>query len=114
MATQGINGTAVGVVVIGSLLAYSGLKNKKISVVARDFIAGKNPASSATNPADVNPTNLAPGSQNITSGPPLTQSTAANRAMIISALRSIGATNSTIAAFLGNFRVESGLDPTSN
>jgi hypothetical protein len=112
---QGINGTAVGVVLIGSLLAYSGLKGKKFSLVARDFIAGKNPADTATDAGSaINPTNLDPGSQNIASGPPLTQSTAANRAMIISALRSIGASNVTIAAFLGNFRVESGLSPTSH
>jgi hypothetical protein len=109
MATQGVNGTAVGIVLIGSLLAYSGLKGKKFSAVARDFIAGKNPADTATAP-----TSAIVGPDNNPTISALPADAASNRTMIIQGLRSINANNWTIAAFLGNFRIESGLDPTSN
>jgi len=47
MATSGINGTAVFAVLAGSVLAYSGLKGRSISGVARSFLEGKGPESVA-------------------------------------------------------------------
>lgn len=39
----GINGTAIFALLVGSVLAYSGLKGKHISAVFRSLIEGKNP-----------------------------------------------------------------------
>jgi hypothetical protein len=111
MALNGTNGTAIFIVLAGSVLAYSGLKGKNISAVTRDLIAGKNPADTATAPASaiLGPT----GPDNNPTISALPASAASNRTMIIQGLRSIGASNWTIAGMLGNFRVESGLSNIS-
>jgi cell wall-associated NlpC family hydrolase len=46
---EGISGTAIAVVLGGSILAYAGLKGQKIGNVARSLIAGKAPTG-ATDP----------------------------------------------------------------
>lgn len=43
MATRGLSLGTVGVIVLGSTLAYSGLKGKGFSAVVRNLIAGKDP-----------------------------------------------------------------------
>lgn len=48
MATSGVSGKALAVTMVGVVLAYSGLKGKKISNTVRELIYGKNPADSAT------------------------------------------------------------------
>jgi hypothetical protein len=49
----GISGVAVFALLAGSVLAYSGITNKKISSVAHNLITGKNPAGSATGFTDL-------------------------------------------------------------
>lgn len=44
MRTKGLSLPAVGVIGLGSLLAYSGLKGKGFSAVVRNVIAGKDPS----------------------------------------------------------------------
>lgn len=43
MATQGISGTSVFIVLVGSVLAYSGLKGKGIGTTVKAFLAGEAP-----------------------------------------------------------------------
>jgi hypothetical protein len=43
VAGQGSKGAALGVVAIGTLLLWSGLSGKKVTVALRDLIAGKSP-----------------------------------------------------------------------
>ncbi len=44
MATKGLSLPAVSVIVLGSVLAYSGLRGKQFSAVFRNLVAGKDPS----------------------------------------------------------------------
>lgn len=44
----GVNGTAVFVVVAGSILVWSGIKDKKVSAILQNLVAGQNPISDQT------------------------------------------------------------------
>jgi hypothetical protein len=116
-SANGISGTAVFAVLGGSILAYSGLRGKHISVVVRDFLSGKNPANSPTDipigPSDYSTTPLA--ASGMTSIPSVVNagSAAANQKTIANFLKSKGASPSTIAAWLGNIQIESGFNPAN-
>lgn len=43
MATQGISGTSIFIVLVGSVLAYSGLKGKGVGTTVKAFLAGQAP-----------------------------------------------------------------------
>jgi hypothetical protein len=45
-----VSGAALGIAALGTLLAWSGLKGKKITSVFRDIIAGKSPADATGTP----------------------------------------------------------------
>lgn len=44
---SGFNGKSVGITLVGVILAYSGVKGRRITTTIRDLIAGKDPTTSA-------------------------------------------------------------------
>lgn len=53
MKPNGVSGAAVVVVLAGSVLAYSGLKNKGVASTVRTLIAGKSPSGAASAGLDI-------------------------------------------------------------
>jgi hypothetical protein len=115
MASQnGINGVAIAVVLGGAVLAYSGVKGRKVSSIVRDLLSGKVPTGEAdsslaipsnaqygTTPAGAAPT----PSGTFTPGGTTSQT-------ITNYFRAKGLNDIAIAAILGRWQIESGLNPS--
>lgn len=111
MATQGgVNGTAVFVVAVGSILAYSGLKNKGVSDTIRSFLAGDTPVDLPSiltgNGPSFGPNSANPGTQGLVGS-----GVGSGMGAIDNAMKSWGFSKAGRAGALGNLQQESGFNP---
>lgn len=91
MSSKGINGAALVAVSAGAMLAYSGLKGKKVSNTFRSFITGGDPASVPQDaPVNVPVSGILNDlpSQSDAATPGLLARASANRATVIAAAQS--------------------------
>lgn len=111
----GVNGVAVIIVLAGGILAYSGVRGKGISATVRALLSGQNPSDLATTQVVLTSATSAVGGSAGTD--PGTTTTAENVGgtgninTIATALAQLGLNRAGQAAFIGNWIVESGLDP---
>src|SRR6266516_1189530 len=100
----GISGTAVAVLLAGSVLAYSGVKGFTITKTLRDFLAGQTPQAAAVPQGTVNyndtPLQTGPGSGGLAH-------------QLAQSLASHGMSRAGRCGFLGNAELESGMSTTS-
>lgn len=106
---RGINGTAVFITVAGGLLVYSAVKNNKISVTLRDFLAGNTPPDSnaPVTSSQVLPEYSAPGGvhyESYTTGSGFS-------AIAAYMINNLGFSQAGAAGALGNIQVESNFNP---
>lgn len=116
MAGQGgVSGTAVFVVLAGSVLAYSGIKGVGVSTIVHGFLSGQSPSTFA-------PTLTAAVTGSTNAGSPAAPGSAiaagstnqtANVSLLAQTLARLGLNQAGQAAFLGNFQTESGFDPNA-
>jgi len=104
--TGGINGTAVAVLLAGSVLAYSGIKGFTITKTLRDFLAGQTPQAAAVPQGTVNYNDTPPQLQ---TGP----GSAGLAHQLASFLGSHGMSRAGRCGFLGNAQLESTMSTTS-
>lgn len=112
-ASNGISGVAVAITLAGAVLAYSGIKGKGIASSIQALLAGNSPATAAqANPIGTgdaaSQTAVAGSSDSATP-----EDGTGNAAIIANFLASKGLRPAAIAGILGNFKIESGLSPTS-